>query len=273
MSFFDAWQDGETVRIARGEAPLLISLPHDGVEIPGDIANAMTDAARASPDTDWHVSSLYAFALELGATLLRPRYSRYTIDLNRPRDGQPLYPGRSETGLCPTVMFDGAPIYREGLEPSPADMSERIERYWLPYHNALAEELRRLRSLHANVVLWEGHSIISRCPMFFEGVLPDYNLGTASGASCDGTIAAAIVAQLQQRGCSHVANGRFKGGYITRHYGTPARGVHAVQMEMAQSRYLDERNPRVFDAVLAAPAVDDLKSFIAAVLREAAKLG
>src|SRR5512139_560080 len=172
--------DQPIVSLSRGTAPLLISLPHDGSAIPADIAARMTPAARRSLDTDWHVGQLYApLAGALDASVLRPSLSRYVVDLNRPADGHALYPGRRETGLVPTIGFDGAPLYRDGMEPDTDEVAHRVARYWQPYHDALAAELARLVREHGRVVLWEGHSIRSHVPMLFDGQLPDFNLGTA----------------------------------------------------------------------------------------------
>ncbi len=232
----------DTVTLHRGTAPLLISLPHDGSEIPQDIAARMTHAARIAPDTDWHVSQLYAFARELGASMLVPRYSRYVVDLNRPPDDTSLYPGQNTTGLCPAVQFSGAPVYRAGQVPSPDEIVERVQRYWRPYHAALRAELHRLRAEHGHVVLWEAHSIKgSELPFLFDGRLPDFNLGTSSGSSCAPALQSRLEAVLAaQSDYDWVANGRFKGGYITRHYGDPAAGVDAVQLESSQRIYMDE---------------------------------
>jgi N-formylglutamate deformylase len=228
--------------LERGTVPLLISLPHDGSHIPDELAARMRPAARRSPDTDWHVGRLYQpLARALGASLLRPRMSRYVVDLNRPADGQALYPGRRETGLVSTIGFDGAPLYLDGAEPDAVEIQRRVNDYWLPYHQALQQELARLRSLHGRVVLWEGHSIRSQVPMLFDGQLPDLNLGTADGASCGAALQQRLAHSLeQQQAFSFVVNGRFKGGYITRHYGRPEDGVEAVQLELAQYRYMDE---------------------------------
>jgi N-formylglutamate deformylase len=224
-----------------GSAPLLVSLPHDGSAIPEALAARMVPAARGAPDTDWHVSRLYAFALELGASLLVPRYSRYVIDLNRPRDDTSLYPGQNTTGLCPMVRFSGEPVYRDGEAPDADEVAARIETYWRPYHEALTGELQRLRALHGRVVLWEGHSIRGEVPFLFEGRLPDLNLGTASGASCSPVLQRKLEAVLTaQSRYDWVANGRFKGGHITRHYGDPAADVDAVQLEVSQRIYMDE---------------------------------
>lgn len=230
-------------RLEPGVAPLLISLPHDGSHIPDDIAARMRPAARRSPDTDWHVSRLYApLAQALGASLLRPLASRYVVDLNRPADGHALYPGRRETGLVPTIGFDGEPLYLAAAdEPDAAEVQRRVNAYWRPYHGALQQELARLHALHGRVVLWEGHSIRSVVPMLFDGRLPDFNLGTADGASCSPALQRRLETVLEgQQAHSFVANGRFKGGYITRHYGRPDQGVEAVQLELAQCCYMDE---------------------------------
>ncbi|MGN6118850.1 MAG: N-formylglutamate deformylase [Rhodanobacter sp.] len=232
----------DTFTLHRGRVPLLISLPHDGSFIPADIAARMPPAARRSPDTDWHVARLYEpLAEALGASVLKPAASRYVVDLNRPADGHALYPGQRETGLVPLIGFDGEPLYRDGGAPDAAEVQRRINDYWQPYHDALAQELARLRAEHGRVVLWEGHSIRSRVPMLFEGRLPDFNLGTANGASCDAALQMRLADGLQAQSRFSVAiNGRFKGGYITRHYGRPDAGVQAVQLELVQLNYMDE---------------------------------
>jgi N-formylglutamate deformylase len=232
----------DTFTLHRGRVPLLISLPHDGSFSPADIAARMPPAARRSPDTDWHVARLYEpLAEALGASVLKPAASRYVVDLNRPADGHALYPGQRETGLVPLIGFDGEPLYRDGDAPDAAEVQRRINEYWQPYHDALAQELARLRAEHGRVVLWEGHSIRSRVPMLFEGRLPDFNLGTANGASCDAALQMRLADGLQAQSRFSVAiNGRFKGGYITRHYGRPDAGVQAVQLELVQLNYMDE---------------------------------
>ncbi|HEY4559339.1 MAG TPA: N-formylglutamate deformylase [Lysobacter sp.] len=232
----------ETFTLIRGDAPLLVSLPHDGHEIPPALAARMVESACGAPDTDWHVSRLYAFARELGASILVPRYSRYVVDLNRPPDDTSLYPGQNTTGLCPARCFSGDQVYVDGAQPDEAEVARRVDAYWRPYHDALAAELARLREAHGRVLLWEGHSIRgSDLPFLFEGRLPDLNLGTSGGASCRPAVQQALELVLgRQHGFDWVANGRFRGGYITRHYGRPGNGIDAVQLETSQRTYMDE---------------------------------
>jgi N-formylglutamate deformylase len=233
----------------RGTAPLLVSLPHDGTRVPDEIAVRLTDSARRVPDTDWHVARLYAFARELGASMLVPVHSRYVVDLNRSEDDVSLYPGQNTTGLCPVVQFTGEPVYRDGEAPGEAEVRSRVERYWRPYHDALRGELDRLRDLHGRAVLWEGHSINGELPFLFEGCLPDLNLGTANGASCSPQLQSRLEDVLAaQDEYDFIANGRFKGGHITRHYGDPANGIDAVQLEISQRIYMDERTFAYDDA-------------------------
>ncbi len=226
----------------RGSAPLLVSLPHDGSAIPDALQARMTPEARRAPDTDWHVSRLYAFARELGASILVPHYSRYVIDLNRGEDDTSLYPGQNTTGLVPLVRFSGEPVYLPGREPDADEVVSRIETYWQPYHATLRGELDRIRAQHGRALLWEGHSIRgSGLPFLFEGRLPDLNLGTANGASCSPAVQVRIEAVLaSQADHDWVANGRFKGGHITRHYGDPGNGIDALQLEISQRTYMDE---------------------------------
>lgn len=225
----------------RGTAPLLVSVPHDGTFVPEEIAARLTDGARRVPDTDWHVARLYAFARELGASMLVPTHSRYVVDLNRSEDDVSLYPGQNTTGLCPVVRFSGEPVYRDGGEPDEVEVRARIERYWRPYHDALRSELDRIRAEHGRVVLWEGHTIRGELPFLFDGRLPDLNLGTAGGASCSPALQARLTDVLErQSDYDFVANGRFKGGHITRHYGDPGNGIDAVQLEISQRIYMDE---------------------------------
>ncbi len=250
----------------RGTAPLLISLPHDGSAIPPAMSARMTPEARTAPDTDWYVSRLYAFAHELGASILTPRYSRYVVDLNRPPDDTSLYPGQNTTGLCPIVRFSGEPVYLPGAEPDAEEVLARVETYWRPYHTMLRDELQRLREQHGRVLLWEGHSIRGEVPFLFDGHLPDMNLGTVSGASCAPSVQTRIEDALRaQNSYDWVANGRFKGGYITRYYGDPAHGIDAVQLEIAQRIYMDEIS-REWREPLATQATAAIRDLIVAAM-------
>ena len=231
-----------------GTTPLLVSVPHAGTRIPDDVRDRFVDRALHVEDSDWHLDRLYGFVRDLGAGLIVPTYSRYLIDLNRPPDNAPMYAGANNTELCPTHFFTGEPLYREGRAPDIAEVARRRERYWRPYHEALAAELDRLKSVHGHAIVFDGHSIKSELPWLFEGRLPDLNLGTASGASCAPSLRAALAAVLaEQRAFTHVVDGRFKGGYITRHYGRPRENQHAVQLEMCFACYMAECPPFAYD--------------------------
>ena len=232
----------------RGSAPLLVSLPHVGIEIPRALKPCFTTHSLRVEDTDWHLEPVYEFAKELGASMIVPRYSRYVIDLNRPPENTPMYAGANNTELCPTRSFTGTRLYREGEFPDEAQIMVRREQYWRPYHEALAAELARLKARHGHAVLWDGHSIKSVLPWLFDGKLPDLNLGTAGGASCAPTLRSALVRVLEtQADFTQVVDGRFKGGHITRTYGRPEQGIHAVQLEMCWSCYMAETPPFVID--------------------------
>ncbi len=231
-----------------GSTPLLVSLPHVGTRIPPALLPRYVDRVAAREDTDWHLEPLYAFARELGAGILVPEHSRWVIDLNRPPENAPMYPGVNNTELCPTRFFTGDPLYRDAQAPDDAEVQDRLATYWQPYHDALAAELSRLKALYGHALLWEGHSIHPQLPWLFDGRLPDLNIGTADGGSCAPALRHALMRVLDsQAEFSHVTDGRFKGGYITRRYGRPDAGVHAVQMEKCWSTYMAEDPPWALD--------------------------
>ncbi len=234
----------------QGSLPLLISVPHDGIHVPAEIKSRMTPEGQALPDTDWHVAELYDFARELGASLLVANYSRYVVDLNRPASDDDLYPGQVATGLCPLQTFSGEAIYTDAGVSS-AEKAARLAQYWQPYHDRINTELNAMRAAHGYALMWDAHSIPSLVPRLFAGVLPELNLGTNDGKSCAPAVEAAVVGVVRAAAYSNAVNGRFKGGYITRHYGRPADGVHAMQLEIAQRAYMNE-DSGVFDAAKAA---------------------
>ena len=260
--------------VARGDAPLVVSIPHAGAMIPPAIEARLVSPWLARKDADWWLESLYAFAADLGATVVRTGVSRTVIDVNRDPSGVSLYPGQATTGLCPVDTFDGEPLYLAGQEPNELEIAGRRATFFEPYHAALRAELDRLVALHGKVVLYDAHSIRSHAPRLFDGELPQFNIGTNSGAACDPALARAVEAACDATGLPRVTNGRFKGGWITRHYGQPEQGVHAVQMELACRGYIDEPPvltpdnwPTPFHAPRAAPLqaalTDVLKACIA----------
>jgi formiminoglutamase len=232
--------------VIAGTSPVILGQPHVGTAISEAVAGRLNETGRAIADTDWHIDRLYDGLLP-AATLVRARYSRYVIDLNRDPSGASLYPGANTTGLCPVTDFDGRPIYAAGQEPSPEETEERRQAYHTPYHEALTAEIARIKARHGLAVLYDCHSIRSEIPFLFEGTLPVFNVGTGGGASAAGAIEA-VAAEVcrvaeTESGYDWVLNGRFKGGWTTRHYGRPQDGVHAIQMELAQRAYMDEAPP------------------------------
>jgi N-formylglutamate deformylase len=246
--------------VHHGNAPLVVSFPHTGIEIPDKIESQLVSPWLARKDTDYWVDVLYDFAREVGATTIRTSLSRTVIDVNRDPSGASLYPGQTTTGLCPLETFDGEPLYKSGSEPGPAEVLRRRAEYYDPYHAALAFELERKRAAFGCVVLYDAHAIRSRVSRLFDGVLPQFNIGTNNGASCNPALTMAIEKICDESGFSRVTNGRFRGGWITRRCGNPAVNIHAVQMELAMSGYLNEpdgtlnRNnwPQPLDDTLAA---------------------
>ena len=228
------------LELTSGDAAVMVSIPHSGTEIPASIEATLVDPWLARKDTDWWLESLYDFVPALGVTRLRTRLSRTVIDANRDPSGASLSPGQATTELCPSTTFDGEPLYRTGTSVPPEALAERRRDYFEPYHRMLADELHRLRARYQRIVLFEAHSIRSRVPRLFEGELPHLNLGTNSGRSCDPELAERLAKACGDSGFTHVVDGRFKGGWTTRHYGQPDNGVHAVQLEIACRAYLDE---------------------------------
>jgi N-formylglutamate deformylase len=257
----------EPYRFASGTSPLLVSCPHAGTHIPEDVARGMSPGAREVPDTDWHIDRLYDFARTLGAGMLVATHSRYVIDLNRPPDGALLYPGASNTELVPTSRFDFEPNYGPGKEPDQREIERRIGLYWRPYHDRLAAELARLKREFGYALLWEAHSIRSLVPRFHPTRLPDLNLGSGDGSAADPALAERLAAiAAESAAFTSVLNGRFKGGYITRHYGKPGDGVQAIQLEQAQSTYMDEAPPWTYREDLAQKVQPVLRRFLGAML-------
>jgi formiminoglutamase len=250
--------------ITIGDGPLLLAQPHGGTEIPGPVLRRLNDQGHARADTDWHISRLYADLLADVSIVSTPIH-RYVVDANRDPADESLYPGQNTTSLCPTTTFDGEPIYLDGQAPSRDEIEQRQRDYHQPYHDALHEQLERIRQRHGYVILYDCHSIRSLVPYLFEGRLPDFNIGSNSGSSCD-----AAIEQAVQRHCNaaegyrSVLNGRFKGGWTTRHYGQPKQGCHALQMELAQCNYMREQPPWDYDDV----GATKLRAILGGILTE-----
>jgi N-formylglutamate deformylase len=251
--------------LTRGNAHLVVSVPHAGTHIPTHIHQHLTPIGKRTTDTDWHVDTLYDFVTRLGVTLLVATHSRTVVDLNRDPAGTKLYPGQAETTVCPTETFDGDPLYA-GPPPDAQEIAQRIKTYWQPYHQILRQELDRIRQLHGSAILLDAHSIRQSVPRLFAGKLPDLNYGTNGGAAASPDLVARAMAATENSIFSQVLDGRFRGGHITRHYGNPGGGIHAIQLEMAQTTYMDEADPHTFQPARAARLVTILKQLVDALL-------
>ncbi|MBB3446698.1 N-formylglutamate deformylase [Rhizobium sp. BK379] len=249
--------------VKQGTSPVILGFPHTGTDVPADIWERLNDTGRLLADTDWHIHHLYDGLLD-NPTVVRATFHRYVLDANRDPAGTSLYPGQNTTGLIPETDFDGKPIWKTGAEPTEADIAERLRTYHAPYHAALAAEVERVKAIHGVVVLYDCHSIRSHIPFLFDGKLPDFNIGTDMGKTCDPAIEQATVAiAAAATGYDSILNGRFKGGWTTRHYGRPETGVHAIQMELAQSTHLTtEASPFVYDDAKADKLRIHLKSIL-----------
>ncbi|MEQ1943108.1 N-formylglutamate deformylase [Mesorhizobium sp. VNQ89] len=261
------------VEFNRGTSPVILAFPHTGTLVPDDIADRLNDEGRKLRDTDWHINLLYGGLLP-DATTVRATFHRYVIDANRDPTGASLYPGQNTTSLVPLTDFDNQPIWKEGQEPTEANIAERIALYHRPYHAALEAEIARVKALHGIAIVYDCHSIRSRCPFLFDGVLPDFNIGTDGGKTCAPEIERAVAdICASAEGYNSVVNGRFRGGWTTRHYGKPETGVHAIQMELAQSTHLyAEEAPFELDQGKSRRLSNILTSILAAVQRTALEL-
>ncbi len=251
------------VEVIQGDSPVILGLPHTGLHVPDPIAAQLNETGRALTDTDWHIHTLYEGLLP-SVSSVRATFHRYVIDANRDPSGQSLYPGQYTTALCPLSDFDDNPIYQSGMEPDSAQVEQRRLDFHAPYHAALETEIRRVHARHGIAILYDCHSIRSRAPRLFDGVLPDFNIGTNNGATCAAQIEA-LVSDICARaeGFSSISNGRFKGGWTTRHYGNPGNGVHAIQMELAQITHLQtEKAPYALDALKAEHLRQHLKDIL-----------
>ncbi len=249
--------------VKQGTSPVILGFPHTGTDVPADIWERLNETGRLLADTDWHIHHLYDGLLD-NPTVVRATFHRYVLDANRDPAGTSLYPGQNTTGLIPETDFDGRPIWKTGAEPTEADIAERLRTYHAPYHAALAAEIERVKAIHGVVVLYDCHSIRSHIPFLFDGKLPDFNIGTDMGKTCDPAIEQATIAiAAAATGYDSILNGRFKGGWTTRHYGRPETGVHAIQMELAQSTHLTtEASPFAYDDAKADKLRIHLKSIL-----------
>ncbi len=248
------------VTVTQGDSPVILGLPHTGTWVPEAVLGRLNARGRELADTDWHIERLYDGLLP-GVTTVRAMFHRYVIDANRGPENDSLYPGQNTTGLVPLTDFDGAPIWDDA--PDADEVAHRLAQYHAPYHAALAAEIARVKARHGVVILYDCHSIRSHIPFLFEGILPDFNIGTNNGTTCAPEVEALVRDVCAGTGRTMVVNGRFKGGWTTRHYGAPGQGVHAIQMELAQASHLTtEAAPFAYDQVKAAAMREPLGKIV-----------
>jgi formiminoglutamase len=249
----------------QGDSPLLVSMPHSGLQLTPQVASTLVPEALALPDTDWHIPKLYEFLKPMNVSVITANYSRYVIDLNRPKDDKPLYAGKT-TGLFPHILFNEKPLFIAGTTTDTNYQQACIEHIWMPYHQQIANELARIKQKFGYAILFDAHSIKAQVPMFFEGTLPDFNMGTNDGASCASKLLQAAQKSMLGRAYTHVSNGRFKGGHITRSYGQPAHQTHAFQLELSQATYMHDTDIYALDSNKFADVTPQLKALIEAIL-------
>ena len=249
----------------QGDSPLLVSIPHSGLQLTSEVASTLTPEALALPDTDWHIPQLYGFIAPLGVSVIKANYSRYVIDLNRPEDNKPLYSGKT-TGLFPHILFNEKSIFMPGTLVDKEHQHDCIEHIWRPYHQQLTAELARIKQKFGYAILFDAHSIRAQVPMFFEGTLPDFNMGTNGGASCSPKLLQAAEQALSGSAYTQVSNGRFKGGYITRSNGQPHDHVHAFQLELSQATYMQDSGSYALDDSKCNQVIPQLKALIEALV-------
>tara|TARA_R110001606_G_scaffold348746_1_gene498400 strand:- start:35881 stop:36690 length:810 start_codon:yes stop_codon:yes gene_type:complete len=241
MNKYFSESESDVFKLKRGNSKLLVSMPHVGTQLPGWLVPRISKEAKNLPDTDWYLEELYDFLEEIDVTVISANYSRYVVDLNRSADDISLYPGSDVTGLCPTDTFSGELIYEEETSLDTVEIKSRLNRFWYPYHDALSAEIARIKAIHGNVIVWDAHSIHSEVPRFFNGELPQLNIGTADGATCQQSLIDKVIDVIKANGdYSWVENGRFKGGFITRHYAQVSAGISTMQLEIAMRSYMDE---------------------------------
>lgn len=222
------------------KVPIIISSPHSGTFFPPEIASKLKPEMADKPDdADWFIDRLYDFAPAMGITVIKANYCRWVIDLNRDPESKPLYTdGRVITGLVPTTNFNGDPLYKDAV-PEEHEIAERIHKYYLPYHEKLEELLEQTKQQFGKALLFDAHSIRRVVPGIQKEAFPQLILGDNDGTSASKEVIDAVWNILKDSGYEATHNTPFKGGQITRSFGKPDDNVHALQLEMAKTNYMD----------------------------------
>lgn len=241
-----------TRRPARQTVPLVFASPHSGRDYPAElVAEARLAPLALRRSEDSFVDELYAAAPSCGAPLLAATFPRVWCDANR--EPWELDPGMFDTPLPPWVnttsprvgaglgtiariVATGETVYRRRL--TFAEAEARIRACWEPYHAALAELIAETRARFGFCLLVDCHSMPTHPAQAADP--PDMVLGDAHGTACAPRATRLAEEALLARGYRVRRNDPYAGGYVTRHYGRPRDGVHALQIEVARSLYMDE---------------------------------
>ncbi len=260
--------------------PIVVDVPHAGEWIPEEIAEEMVVGDRLlRRDLDLYVDRFWADAPREGAPLVASNVSRYVIDLNRAADdvspeavegGEKIYePGYyQERGVVWRETTGGTAVMDEPLTPEAFE--RRLEAIYRPYHRALTDEIERTRREFGHCILVDGHSMPSTGRQGHSDPgrrRADIVPGDVDGASCARTVRWTVEQHYRDHGYSVRSNDPYQGGWITRHYGEPARDVHAIQIEVNRDLYMDEETFEIKEAGL-----EKLREVCRGVLRELADL-
>jgi len=253
--------------------PILVSVPHSGTFFPEDVLEKMNpEKARFPEDTDWFVNRLYSFCSEMGITMIVANYNRWVVDLNRNPQNAPLYKdGRVITNVVSVTDFNGETIYKEEYQPNDKEIQKRLERYFYPYHEKVEEILLNFRNEFGTALLFDVHSIKKNVPGIQNDDFPQFILGDNDEKSAHRELIQIAIEKLSNKGFDFSHNHPFKGGFITRSFGNPQENIHALQLEMIKTNYMDDSEEH-YDEVRAGKVQEVLKETLFNLYQKLIKL-
>lgn len=245
----------EITEPAETRGPVLFNSPHSGSTYPREfLATSRLDIATLRRSEDSFVDELIAGVVARGYPLMRAHFPRCFVDVNRepyeldPRMFEGRVPAFANTrsmrvagglGTVARVVGDAQEIYDQRIPVN--DALRRIETLYKPYHRALRQLFTRLHRDFGAAVLVDCHSMPSTAGARDERPRPEFVLGDRYGTSCIGVVGETVEKTLRGMGYTVSRNKPYAGGFITEHYGNPAAGLHAIQLEINRALYMDER--------------------------------